>query len=287
MDFLKEYVQDEIYLRHALDETPDGRGFDFHVHDKCEIFFFVSGSAEYLVEGSVYPLTKGSVLIMRPGEAHCIRILKPEKYERYAVNFPISMFDSIDPERMLTSIYTERELGRKNLYFAPGLETVFEDMCREYPDTYARKIKINVGILKILDILANLYQNPESENNEPGFEEQMVAYVNEHLFDAKDADSLAGHFFLSRSQFGRVFKKATGASPWNYIIAKRLIAAKNLIDSGVSAKKAAEDCSFADYSSFYRAFVKKFGKSPTGPKKRSDHPTILPSSVRQAFPRFR
>ncbi len=264
MDILNEFTVGDMYIRHAIDETPDGRNYDLHIHDKCEIFYFISGSAEYLVEGSVYPLKKGSMLIMRAGEAHCIRILRTDRYERYAINFPLSAFESIDPEGMLTSIYTARELGENNHFHMSGYEDIFEQMCDISLDSYSRQVKIKVGILRILDALndaSNKKHHPPAENS---FEAQMLRYINENLFDKLTVDSLAEHFFLSRSQFGRVFKKATGASPWDYITAKRLITAKEMIEKGYTAKKAAEDCGFSDYSSFYRAFVKRFGNSPKG-----------------------
>ena len=88
--------------------------------------------------------------------------------------------------------------------------------------------------------------------------------LSRHLFSPLTADRLAAHFYLSRSQFGRVFKNITGTSPWDYITAKRLIAAKSMIEKGAGAKKAADDCGFGDYSNFYRAYVKRFGKKPTG-----------------------
>ena len=87
MDMLKETDLDGLYIRHAIDSVPDSNGAAFHIHDRCELFYFVSGNAQYLVEGSVYPLKRGSLLAMRPGEAHCIRFLSGERYERYAVNF--------------------------------------------------------------------------------------------------------------------------------------------------------------------------------------------------------
>ena len=71
---LDEYYFDNIYIRHAVDEHPDDRDFTMHVHEQCEIYFFVSGNAEYLVEGSVHPLSEKSLLIMRPSEAHKARI---------------------------------------------------------------------------------------------------------------------------------------------------------------------------------------------------------------------
>ena len=84
------------------------------------------------------------------------------------------------------------------------------------------------------------------------------------LFEDITVEQLSGHFFLSVSQFSRLFKEATGASPWAYITAKRLISAREQLQSGISAKKAAERCGFKDYSVFYRAYVKRFGEKPSG-----------------------
>lgn len=262
MDILKEYNAGDLYIRHAVDEHPDGKDFHFHVHDRCEIFYFISGCAEYLVEGSVYPLEKGSTVIMRAGEAHCTRILRSERYERYAVNFPVSVLDSIDPERLFTSVYTDRELGTGNSFLLKGFGNVFEQMCDSSLDDYTRQVRMTVGIVRILDALRELSSKGQLTPNENTFEARMIRYVNEHLFDELSADRLAEHFYLSRAQFGRVFKNATGTSPWDYITAKRLIAAKSMIENGSAAKKAAEECGFGDYSNFYRAFVKRFGKSP-------------------------
>ena len=49
MDFLKETDRGGINIRHAIDEQPDSNGFYFHIHDRCELFYFISGNAQYLV----------------------------------------------------------------------------------------------------------------------------------------------------------------------------------------------------------------------------------------------
>ena len=264
MNILKEFTTEDIYVRHAIDENPDANVFNFHVHDKCEIYFFVSGNAEYLVEGSVYPLSKGSLLIMRPEEAHCVRILGRETYERFAVNFPLTLFDTLDPRQSLTRIYTARKLGSENMFITSGLRNVFDEMFDESADDYERRLKILLGILKILEMLNSdntLRFKADSGNN--SYEGKILRYINEHLLEDMSVDTLSDYFSLSRSQFGRIFKKATGTSPWDYISAKRLLEAKKMIAAGLSAKEAAISCGFRDYSVFYRAFVKRFGRSPS------------------------
>ena len=133
MNILEEFNTEELYVRYAVDEAPDDRDFTMHIHDKCEIYCFVSGNAEYLVEGARYPLKTGSVLIMRPAESHRARILGNEKYERYAVNFSFAATDILDPRRILMKPFLDRPLGRGNLYSARELGGktmhLLEEMC--------------------------------------------------------------------------------------------------------------------------------------------------------------
>ena len=92
--------------------------------------------------------------------------------------------------------------------------------------------------------------------------ERVVMYVNDHLTEDISVPELAEHFYLSVSQFNRVFKQATGAAPWDYVIKKRLTIAKELLRNGILAQEAAESCGFRDYSVFYRAFTRYFGYPP-------------------------
>lgn len=263
MHFLHEFTAGDFYIRHAADDAPDAADFGFHVHGLCEIYYFVSGDAEYLVEGARYPLRSGSLLMMSPGEAHCVRILGKARYERYALNFPLSAFDSFDPQRLLMRPFRTRALGRRNLLQMSGMEPHFAEMCAEGLEPYARRVVMHAKLTLLLDALCRAYDAQSAPDLQPdSLGAQIVSFVNQHLFEELNLDAVAAHFYLSRSQLGRVFRKATGAPPWDYITAKRLVAAKALIAEGSTARAAAERCGFHDYSVFYRAFVRRFGCSP-------------------------
>lgn len=263
-----EFNSDNIYTRYAIDEEPEDMGFAMHVHERCEIFCFVSGNAEYLVEGSRYPLESGSVLIMRPAESHRAKILGREKYERYAVNFPVSAVEHIDPERKLLKAFFERPLGRGNLFLPMELgdentQKIFSEMCRK-SETYETRVNIKTHLFWLLDRINRAWQKRGTKDYAPpqNISESMVLYVNYHLFEELSVPMLAEHFFLSPSQFSRIFKQSTGAAPWEYITIKRLTAARERIRNGEPSQRAAEGCGFGDYSTFYRAYVKYFGCSP-------------------------
>ncbi len=267
-DILREFNSENLYTRYAVDENPDDRKFAMHVHESCEIFYFVSGNAEYLVEGARYPLESGSILIMRPSESHRAKILGSEKYERYAINFLSSAVDIIDSEHKLLKAFFDRPLGRGNIFLPmefgnENMQKIFAEMCQK-SDVYETQIHIKTHLFWLLDRINRAWMKRGEKDYAPpqNISERIVLYVNYHLFEELSVPMLAEHFFLSPSQFSRIFKKATGAAPWEYITIKRLSATREKIRSGEQSQHAAESCGFGDYSSFYRAYVKYFGCSP-------------------------
>lgn len=272
---LNEYSFFDIYIRHAIDENPDDRDFTMHIHEQCEIYFFVSGNVEYLVEGSKYPLCENSMMIMRPAEAHKPKIIGIEKYERYAINFPLAFADNIDPDGSLKKAFSVRALGKGNMFSQVEIDMklvhkLFTQMCKDDTD-YNKQLTIRTHLLILLDMINRAFtERGNIESNPISNAERIVMYVNNHLFEDISVPALAKHFFLSPSQFSRTFRHATGAAPWEYITKKRLTAAKEKIRSGSSAQSACERCGFKDYSSFYRAYIKYFGCAPTVNKNITD-----------------
>ena len=155
MDILNFYSSGDIYLKHNITERPCDSDFEMHIHDTCEIYLFVGGNAEYLVEGSVYPLDAGSIVLLAPLESHKTKILSGEPYERYVVNFPRSFFDAIDPERRLLDAVLSRENGKDNLYKKEELsgfdaKRLFDEACYCDEDDYGKKLKIKSMLLQLL-----------------------------------------------------------------------------------------------------------------------------------------
>jgi len=264
---LNEYSFGEIYIRHAIDKEPDEKAFTMHIHDRCEIYFFVSGNVEYLVEGSKYPLVENSLMIMRPAEAHSPKITGSSTYERYAVNFPIDLVKDIDAEMRLMTPFSGRLLGKDNMFSAVEMDMklvhkLFSEMCGDNDD-YGKKLTIKTHLITLLDVINRAWsEKKKTGSKRQSTGERIVMYVNEHLTEDISVPKLAEHFYISTSQFNRVFKQATGAAPWDYIIRKRLTVAKELLRNGVSAQEAAESCGFRDYSVFYRAYTRLFGYPP-------------------------
>ena len=62
----------------------------------------------------------------------------------------------------------------------------------------------------------------------------------------------------------------------DYIIRKRIAYAQQLLLNGVSAVQAGTAAGFGDYTSFYRAYKKHFGRSPNHDKREVTHNGRIP-----------
>lgn len=267
---LYHYADTDLRLRHAVDEVPDKNDFTMHVHEHYEIYLFISGYAKYIVEGSVYPLEPGSVIIIRPTEVHKAEIIGDRMYERYSVNFSTAFLDQIDPEHRLMKAFDTHPHGFDNLYKPSAfpnnrLHEIFKQMCSASSgDDYDKKLRIYAGLFSLLEEINTAYVNRNiKERTKPlSLAEQLIEFANSHLFDELTVPMFAKEFHLSTSQISRIFKKSTGCSIWEYVSAKRLSMARLKIHNGTNAQTASEECGFKDYSSFYRSYVKRYGVSP-------------------------
>lgn len=75
--------------------------------------------------------------------------------------------------------------------------------------------------------------------------------------------SLAAGAGIGRRRFATVFRRATGVTPYQYILNHRLNAAARQLEAGESSVLAvALDVGFGDLSEFTRAFCRRFAKPP-------------------------
>ena len=75
---------------------------------------------------------------------------------------------------------------------------------------------------------------------------------------------------LSPTYFHTLFKTATGISPHDYLIRRRIEAAKELLrDSSVPLSRIAENCGFTNQQHFAKIFKKQTGLTPGRYRKNS------------------
>lgn len=245
-------------------EKIDKKDYYMHTHDYYEIYCFLKGEARYSVEGAIYPLEKGDIILLRKGEAHYLLPDETFSYGRIAIHFDFANIDNEYINRHLFSIFNDRPLGKFNRYPAE----LFTENNQLY---YLRKICTSQNdsqkIIYLLTLLQELYEKFECVKLEPfnsvtDDSSDILRYINRHLADDLSLEKLCQHFYISKSQLNRNFKKVNGSTVWEYITAKRLLLAKEMLKNGGRPTEIYSNCGFNDYVTFYKAYKKHFGTSP-------------------------
>ena len=100
---------------------------------------------------------------------------------------------------------------------------------------------------------------------------KSLAFINANYTDQLTLDQLAGQAGVSRFYFSRIFKMSTGLTFKDYLNAKRLNAAKRLLElPDVNVSQACFSVGFNDASYFSRLFKRHEGLCPSDYKTRCD-----------------
>lgn len=91
---------------------------------------------------------------------------------------------------------------------------------------------------------------------------RVTDYVEAHLGTDLSVDELAGVALYSSAHFSRAFKSATGRSPHQYVLERRLQRAREMLIRGQSAAVVAAGLGFTDQSHFTKCFRKAFNITP-------------------------
>lgn len=93
---------------------------------------------------------------------------------------------------------------------------------------------------------------------------EAALWIDEHVAEDVDLDRVSAEAGLSPFHFLRVFSKALGVTPHQYLVRSRLRrAAKLLVEKERSVTDIAMDVGFADLSNFVRTFHRAAGVPPS------------------------
>ncbi len=234
--------------------------FQLHCHDAYEILLFRRGDSRYIVEGRIYSLEPGDMMIMRKNEMHRIYHNSETTYERYLMVVEPDFFRAYHcPE--LEAVFLEKTGSQGNkidsaLCRSCGLHEAFERLQKysgHFQDRYTPIVAATV--IEILYLINNIEHFSKDDTPSPQLK-SIIAYINDHFTAPLTLDALSQRFYISKSHLCRIFKEGTGITVHNYITGKRLTRARELKAQGHSLAQAAALAGFADYSSFYRASQK-------------------------------
>lgn len=93
--------------------------------------------------------------------------------------------------------------------------------------------------------------------------ERIHGYISENYAENIDVADVAKHFSYSPDYVIRLFKRAYGVTPHSYMTSCRIEYAKLLLSTTqLRVGEISAACGYSDFTTFYRAFHEKTGRSP-------------------------
>ncbi len=246
---------------------------ELHHHDFYEVYLFLSGEVDYWVDGRLYHLQSGDLLLINPMEFHR-PVVKGEGdvYERVVLWIERNYLEGFSTEGVsLTRCFdhalpTHTNLIRPSSLWRSDLTARMNALVREYyGDEYGSSLCAEGILLQLMVELNRLaLQNDDGAQREESspLVSKVLAYIADHYAEEMSLESLAQQFFVSKYHLSHEFSRTVGIGVHRYIILKRLLIAKQLMTDGVLPGDVFAACGFRDYTNFYRAFKAEYGISP-------------------------
>lgn len=244
-----------------------------HTHDYYEFYFFLEGNVSMVIEGEVYPLITGDILLIPPGIVHHAVVHDMKHLYRRFVFW-------ISEEYVSQLMYQEREYGYLMQYVVQHQEYIFHQdqvtaneihskvfrlLSEVHSQRFGKEAQIHVCIQDLILLLnRKVYEqkHPISNIESMTLYQNILLFLEEHIDENLSLDRLAKEYYVSKYYISHLFKENAGFSMHQYIMKKRLSLCKEAILTNPLITNIYQQFGFSDYTSFYRAFKKEYGMSP-------------------------
>lgn len=260
---LYSFLNSKIYFHHTVTENPDPQDFLSHTHNQYEAYCFLNGNAEFVVEGILYPLSPGTLILTSPGQTHHLIVKGKEPvYERMALLFS----EPVMPESFKTIFsHTQKEthlfqLSEQEISWIHETVHIIKS-AGDHPEVEFQLLRAMMMFMVTL-LTSSKGETIKSRGSVDELVQQIILYVNEHLTEQISLERIEKHFFVNRNYLNREFKEVMGCGIWEYILKKRVFLAQKCLYDTQDISSAYEASGFNDYSTFYRRYRKYVGKSP-------------------------
>lgn len=241
-----------------------------HHHDFYEVYLFLGGSVEYRVEGQIFRLQRGDVLLINPMELHQVSVESDgQPYERivlwiepdYLARHGSELTRCFDP-----SLPTHVNLLRPAPQQQAQLLGMMDALVRErYTQEYAAGAYATGLFLQVMAELNRLALHADVLPETAASTEliaNVLQLVSRNYADELLLDDIASRFYVSKYHLSHEFTRQVGTSLHKYVTLKRLQIARQMLTDGEAPGEVSARCGFGDYANFYRAFRAQYGMTP-------------------------
>ena len=268
------YLNDDFRIFYLEDLAP--REIEYHYHDFDKILVFFKGNITYTIEGKSYSLIPGDIILVPQGDSHKVESYDNSIYERLVIYLSPQYLSNVEENgiSLRECFLRVKERYSNVIRFKEKGESTLSALAKQMRKMIRQKEKQDFDNLFQRTILLQFLISLNREMSEESIHfvntnrcnkkiVEIIQYINNHLTEEINIDSLSESFYISKYHMMRQFKAETGYTIGNYINQKRLLYARELLKQGESVTKVYLDSGFKEHSTFVRAYKQMFGEVPS------------------------
>lgn len=232
-----------------------------HTHNEFELYINLSGDVSFLVENNLYDLSRGDVIIARPGEHHHCVYRSDAPHKLFWILFDCTKNNAILD--FLKDGFCENYISPQDELREELLELCFE--LHKGSLTDEEKIYTFCRIFAIFK--KSKSAAPKQQSMLPHELCKIIDYIDSHIYEEITITGVSKALYISSSTLERRFKEVLDMTPLEYIRKKKLILAAEMLQHGESVLTAGTSVGYNDSSYFIELFKRYYGITPYQYKK--------------------
>jgi AraC family transcriptional activator of pobA len=249
-----------------------------HKHNFYLAVLFTAGSGTHEIDFNVYPVSKGSVFFMNPGQMHYWELSEDVEgylffhsepfYNLHFANQTIQGFPFFHSTRNPPDL-------QLSLTELPEIERQFSRILQEHrSENLYKHHKICSLIDAVYIDLARLYLHADREipvkaNQYAAKLKQLESFIEIHYRHVKLPGTYAAWMNMSSKHLNRITQASLGKTTSALILDRVMLEAKRLlVQSKDNLAQVADQLGYDDYAYFSRVFKKACGETPSEFTKR-------------------
>lgn len=281
--FRKPFFVDPLFPFQIIHKTVKLPQFELpdHLHDLYELVYIFQGTGTFFIDKTLYDQKPGDLFIIPGNTIHRSIPDEANPILSTAVFFAPALAGTgtyEDSYSLLQCFDRARKRKSYKLELSDFLRTTIESMLtfiheenRGRQHHYRAAIRLELGCL-LLQVNRQLNEQMTAHSPEhkrgPSWIVETLHEIDAHPERPYSLVSFAEKAAVSEAHFSRAFKQFTGMNVTDYVNAKRIIRAKELLlETDDSVAAVAEKCGFTSIPHFHRMFKAFTDSTPSSYRK--------------------
>ncbi len=235
-----------------------------HFHEYHELYFLISGTARYFINGKIFTLSAGDIVFVPKGVFHQTDYQDDKKIERAVIVFNEDFLGEASiPYIQKLSEFKHSRIPKANIHSFHSIIRKLELEASSHDSDFENMERLYMYQLLILILRYREKPRQINLNQIQRLVQNAAKYINENYSQELTLEIMAKKYSINAEHFSRTFKKTTGVGFCEYLNIARITAAQDLLaTTTMQISDIATKCGYSDSAYFIQVFKKIHGMTP-------------------------